>query len=225
VTETWLLDETRTLTSVEASESTRRSLGFEDPGSRSPLAVVVKDVIIHDVKRWFGAGDVRLDTLLVTANPAERIYEPSTFSFPGVRDGAKLPIDDHGMAIYFGRPRHVLDVSIIASAGESTQTLGELLATSAEHLGDLLAQVATLAAPFAPGSAVLGAAAAAATLSGTVLRLLGEITGKSIGLYRVTWFEQRDQLGIGVHPNDGTSFRMNDFEFRYEIFEEKPPST
>lgn len=113
---------------------------------------------------------------------------------------------------------------VVSRGGEEQKTLPELVAESANELGDLLGNVAklTVAAPYA--AAVTGAAAAAAKLSSSILRILDAVTGKSIGLYRATWYEHRHRFGLGLHPEDGGHFRQQDFQFRYEIFQDKNSS-
>lgn len=221
----WLRDETRSLTEDQAWDETRRNVGFAARDDRSPIAVTLHDVTIHNTRQWFDRPtEVRLDALFVSPTAVE-IYHPATFGFAGVRDGTRLPIDENGIVLYLGDPRYFLDIALIASQGGSNATLGELLAQNADNLGDLLGNVTVLAAPTGPAAAVTGAAAAAAKLSATALRLLDEMTGKSIGLYRVTWWEQRDRFGLGQHPSHGGQFRERDFEFRYEIFQDAPAST
>jgi hypothetical protein len=219
----WLVDETRILTNEEALEATRRDLRF-DRKTEPAISIALYDVTIYNTKKWFGAAEVRIDALVVTPAPAEdQLYQANTFTFPGIRDGQALPIDrDAGLGFYTGWPQYLLDIALIASRGGADQkTLGELLAEGADQLGSLLGDVAklTIAAPHA--AAITGAAAAAAKLSGTVLRLLAQETGKSIGLYRATWYEQRKRFGLGSHPPDGGLFREQDFAFRYEIFQDR----
>jgi hypothetical protein len=219
----WLIDETRSLSEGDAWDLAEHSLGFEEVESQPPISIVLRNVTIHDTKAWFNRPtEVRLDALVVTAASAEEIYYPATLKFPGVRDKASLPIDEHGVAVYDGRPHYFIDVSLIASQGGDDKTLGELLADNADALAGVLGDVSKLAVAVPQAAAITGAAAAASKLSAAALRLLSELTGKSIGLYRVTWFENRDRFGLGYHPNDGERFRKGDFEFQYEIFQDVP---
>jgi hypothetical protein len=217
----WLIDESRPLSIEDAWEAVRADLGFEGVAQRPPLAVVIRDVTIHNTKKLFGAAEVRLDALFVTA-AEDQIYQPGTFSFPGIRDRDELPIDEGGLLLYFGSPRYFIDMALIASQGGNGPTLGELLAESADQFGNLLGKVTKLAVAVPQAAAITEAAAAAAKLAAVALRLLDGVTGKSIGLYRVTWFEHRDRFGLGPHPGDGDRFRNRDFEFRYEVFEDRP---
>lgn len=219
----WWLDESRGLSTEEAWDETHRSHGYEDAG-KAPVAVLLRHAAIHDTKKWFGGADVRLDALFVTAAAEEQIYQPGTFPFSGVRDHDALPIGDGGLLLYLGGPRFFLDMSLIASRSTADDTpLSELLADGADEVGDLAGSVAqlTYAAPHA--AAITAAAGAAAKLSAVALRLLKHVTGSSIGLYRTTWFEHRDKFGLGHHPPGLDRYLVQDFEFRYEIFEDRPP--
>jgi hypothetical protein len=175
---------------------------------------------------WFDRpADIRIDALIVSPAREDDLYHPATFNFSGVRDHQRLPIDTSGVGLYLGRPRHLLDIAIIASQGSKDgddKTLGDLLADNADNLGDLLGNVTALAVPAPPVAAITGAASAVVKLSAAALRLLEAWTGKSIGLYRATWWEHRNRFGLGPHPEDGGLFRQADFEFRYEIFHEAP---
>ena len=224
----WLIDETRSLSTVEAKDLAARDLGFEDGQAREPIAISLHDVTIHNTRVWFNRpAEVRIDALIVSPAAEGQIYYPATFDFAGVRNGQPLPIDANGVALYLGRPQYLLDVSLIASQGGSkngANKLLELLAENADNLGNLLGDVTTLAVGAPQVAAATGAATAAAKLSAAALRLLDEWTGRSIGLYRVTWWEHRDGFGVCPHPENGGRFRQGDFEFRYEIFQDVPPS-
>jgi hypothetical protein len=224
----WLVDETQPLSKDEAREVARGEFGFQTPGAEVPIAVSLHDVTIHNTRVWFNRpAEVRIDALMVSPTTEESIFHPATYEFSGVQDGQRLPIDKSGgVGLYLGRPKYLLDIALIASQGGpkngEIKTLGELLAENADNLGDLLGNVTTLAAAAPQAAAVTGAAAAAAKLSAAALRLLDQWTGKSIGLYRATWWEHRNQFGLGPHPEDGGHFRERDFEFRYEIFRDSP---
>jgi hypothetical protein len=220
----WLVDESQTLTATEALEATRQELGF-DRATEPAIHVELFDVTIHDTKKRFGAAEVRIDALVVSPAPIEdQLYRASTMTFSGVRDEQLLPIDrEAGLGLYSGWPQYLLDIAVIASRGGSDQkTLSEILADCADQFGDLLGDLTklTIAAPHA--AAITGAGAAAAKLSGIVLRLLANETGNSIGLYRATWYEYRNRFGLGSHPSDGGLFRQQDFSFRYEVFQDRP---
>ena len=224
MTTEWLIDETSSLFEDEARQVAAGDFGFQQLDPTLPIAVTLHDVTIHNTHVLFNRpAEIRLDALFVSPT-TDSIYQPATFPFSGVRDGQQLPIDTNGIGLYLGTPRYLLDVSLIASQGGTkdgeNKTLGDLLADNADNLGDLLGNVTQLAVAAPQAAAITGAAAAAAKLSATALRLLDEWTGKSIGLYRVTWWEHRNRFGLGSHPEDGGRFRHGDFEFRYEVFQD-----
>lgn len=220
----WLLDESQSLTGQEALDAASRSYGFER-ASEPAVNIVLSDVTIHNTHRWFGGAEVRLDALVVTPAPAEdQLYQANTFSFSGIRDGQDIPIDNAaGLGLYTGWPQYFLDFALVASrGGDDQQSLGDLVADSADSLSSLLGGVAQLTVAAPQVAAITGAAAAAAKLSGAVLRLLAKETGRSIGLYRATWYEHRDNFGIGDHPPDGDRFKAQDLSFRYQVFQDQP---
>ena len=221
----WLIDESKPLSPADEDEARLGSSRYDQGGGKPPLAVLIHDVTVHDVKRWFGPGNVRLDALVVTvpgASADDSQYAPNTFTFPGVRDGDRLPIEE-GLLLYQGRPRYFLDLAITASADtKGAPTLGDLLAEQADAIGDATGDIAALSLAAPQVAIVSAAASAAARIASTALRLLQMATGNTIGLYRTTWFENRDDYGIGRHPRDGLTYLKSDLEFWYEIFEDRP---
>ncbi len=220
----WLVDESRLLTSAEALEASHGVLGF-DRATEPAINIVLHDVTIHDTKQWFGAADIRLDALVVTPAPdQDQLYQAHTFTFSGVRPHQTLSIEaETGLGFYTGWPQCFLDIALVASRSDPGQkSLAEIIASGADQLGSVLENVATLAGAIPQAAAITGAAAAAAKVSGSVLHLLDQITGRSIGLYRSTWYEYRHRFGLGQHPADGDRFRVQGFEFRYEVFQDRP---
>ncbi|WP_448625285.1 hypothetical protein [Geodermatophilus sp. URMC 64] len=221
----WLIDETETLSRVQEQFEISTTAGFEGV-SATPISVTIRDVTIHDTRRLFGAADIRLDAICVTvpSDGVPDLYSPTTFRFSGVRDHEQLPIDKEakGMLLYSGYPAYFLDVTIAASrAADDQPDLAELLAKESAEISGALGDVSKLAFGVPAVGVVTAAAAAAARLSGVVFRLLSQATGRAIGLYRATWFQNRDDFGLGVHPSDGERFRKDDLEFRYEIFRDE----
>lgn len=220
MTDAWLFDDRQELSRSDALEESLVDLRFEEAAADAQLAVVLRDATIHETHKLFGRADVRIDALFVTATGDGDLYHPGTFTFGGVKDHDRLPIDEAGMMLYFGRPRYFLDMALIASRGGDDKPLAALLTEHAPSFGELLGGVAALAMGAPAPAALTAAAAAAGNVAALALQLLDQVTGKSIGLYRATWFAQRDRFGIGDHPADGGRFLKGDFEFRYEIFKE-----
>ena len=222
---TWLLDESRPLDDA-AQASIATSLKFANRatrGARSSLALAVRinDVVVHDTKKWFGGADIRIDVIAVTGAGTEssRFYQPTTFRFPGVRDGDRLPIESPGLIVFYGEPAHFLDVSIVVSRDrKDTSDLATLISERvnspqwAAAAGTLLGLA--VAAPQV--AVVTGAVAAAATIGNFASDVLQQVTGATVGLYRASWLQSRDRFGVGRHPETG-SFRQKDLEFWFEI--------
>lgn len=197
-------------------------------GNLPMIAVRLQDIVIHDTKKWFGEADIRLDALVVHGNGAAgkpaTSYMPQTFRFPRVSDGDRLSTGEAGLLIYYGRVRHFLDLFIMVSRDRKDS--GDLANLLTKQFGspELQGAIGTLlglaiAAPqVATITAAIGAAAAVGNFS---YQVLSKATGATVGLYRTSWLEHRDNFGIGNHPQNGDAFREKDLSFRYEVVLEK----
>lgn len=232
----WLLDESQAM-NEPAKRTIDRYLNADPHPVRrgvqkemTQLAVRLSDIVIHNNKKWFGEADIRLDTLVVhgggETDSTESFYAPTTFRFGRIADGAKLPIGESGLLIFLGKPLHFLDLSITVSRDrKDSDDLAQLLSSRLQS-ADLQAATGTLLglAIAAPQVAtVVAAVGAAAAVGEFAYQVLQKSTGATIGLYRTSWLQFRDNFGMGEHPADGGSFTMNDLSFRYEIVENKAP--
>jgi hypothetical protein len=199
--------------------------GYEVRGSGDevpPLAVTLHDVVIHDVRKWFGGADLRLDALVVhgATHSSGSIYQAGTFRFPRVRDGESLPIDAGGLLLFLGRPTYFLDIFVVVSRDRTNNDdLAVLLqgSSAATDLADATQAVVDMgvAVPaVAAAAAGLRAAGAIGALAHAVLKAAAE---DAIGLYRASWLQFRDAFGVGPHPEPPKVFRVHDLSFRYEI--------
>jgi hypothetical protein len=221
---TWLIDETPTITTAEVEASLPSEPHRFRGGRRPNLAVRLNDMVVHDTRKWFGGADLRLDTIVVHG-PGEQqgseaeFFQPTTFRFSGIRDGDRLPIETPGLLTFYGRPRHFLDIAIIMSRDrKDTADLGTLIATHLnsdawrQGAGALLGLA--VAAPQA--AAVVAAVGGAAVIANFALELLAQMTGDTIGVYRASFLQHLDRLGLGRHPDAG-QYRQRDLSFWYEI--------
>lgn len=232
----WLLDESQAMNERVKRTIDRYLNADPHPVRRgvqkemTQLAVRLSDIVIHNNKKWFGEADIRLDTLVVhgggETDSTESFYAPTTFRFGRIADGAKLPIGESGLLIFLGKPLHFLDLSITVSRDrKDSDDLAQLLSSRLQS-ADLQAATGTLLglAIAAPQVAtVVAAVGAAAAVGEFAYQVLQKSTGATIGLYRTSWLQFRDNFGMGEHPADGGSFTMNDLSFRYEIVENKAP--
>lgn len=232
----WLLDESQAMNERVKRTIDRYLNADPHPVRRGvqkempQLAVRLSDIVIHNNKKWFGEADIRLDTLVVhgggETDSTESFYAPTTFRFGRIADGAKLPIGESGLLIFLGKPLHFLDLSITVSRDrKDSDDLAQLLSSRLQS-ADLQAATGTLLglAIAAPQVAtVVAAVGAAAAVGEFAYQVLQKSTGATIGLYRTSWLQFRDNFGMGEHPADGGSFTMNDLSFRYEIVENKAP--
>lgn len=224
----WLIEETEPPGEADLADIERSRGPVDAPGrsrgKNTPvLAITLHDVVIHDVRKWFGGADIRIDALVVHGGDAKRersFYQPRTFRFPGVRDGERLPIDTGGLLIYHGPTAGFLDISIVVSRDRSDSDALDAMITGAAT-SDAVTQAAGAIGAFALSAGAAGlvvpALAAAAVLADVAYQLLKDACGDSLGLYHGSWLQVRDGFGVGPHPDDGQSFDIKDIAFRYEI--------
>lgn len=229
----WLLDET-TVLDEPAHKSISASLDRMQGASRGSshgisLALRMNDVFIHNVKKWFGSANIRIDAIVVNGTPpdSEDFYQPVTFRFPEVENGERLPIAEPGLTFFYGKPRHFLDVSILVSRDrKDTKDLADLIVerTNSVQWKSAAGVLLGLAVAAPQAVAVTAAIGAAVTVGNFAFDVLREVTGTTIGLYRSSFLQERDRFGLGRHPSTG-SYHMKDFEFWYEIVPDKRPSS
>lgn len=234
---TWLIEEVHPVDAVALAEIERSSgppFGFptRGGGSAPPLAITLHDVVVHDVRKWFGAANIRIDALVVHGpiGGSERsIYQPRTFRFSDVRDGQTLSIDTGGLIIFWGVPRHFIDLHIVVSRDRSdSDTLDALLtgAAKSDAVVDAVRTIGSLALAAGPAAVIPAALTGAAALGDLAYQLVRAVSGNSLGLYRGSWLQIRDAFGVGRHPGDRDAFHLQDISFRYEIaIEAKRQST
>jgi hypothetical protein len=229
VTETWLVDELQLpdvseLTQLERDlpRETFEVRGVDIPKSR--VAVLIRKVVCRDVQKIFGGAQIRLDALVVhgagTKDDPDSFYMPGTFRFADIRDHQQLPIDpDHGMLIFEGIPLHFLDIFLIASRDrKDSDDLASLIKktlTDPKNQATVAALVGIgVAAP--PVAVISAAIGAAVTLGDLAYQVVRSVSDKTIGMYRVSFLDRRDNFGIGRHPPGDGNFTEHDLEFWYE---------
>ena len=227
----WLIDE---MVSISAADERQlaRELSTSPETTRGSqqtpfLATMIQDIVIHDTKKWFGEADIRLDALVLHGggekDKPESFYYPQTVHFPRVADGDQLPIGEQGLLIFYGKPRHFLDITIMVSRDrKDSDDLAGLLSSqlrSAEFQTafSTLLGLAVAAPQVTTVTAAVGAAAVIGNLAYQVMR---QVTTNTIGLYRTSLLQYRDRFGIGRHPKEG-SYRQKDLSFWYQIVMEK----
>lgn len=204
-----------------------RSLDFsgEEPKTEPEhnIAVFLKPFVVLDTRKWFGGAELRLDAMVVHGGAeGSDLFQPKTIRFPRVIDGQDLVDSDNGLMVYYGKPSHFLVMSFMLSRDTSdSDDLAALIKkeSQSDEVSSVVGQLATLATPHV--AAVRAAMDAAVTLGEVAYKLVRQVSPKSLGLFRANWLGQRDNFGIGRHPENG-SRRAQDFEFAYEIVEDKP---
>ncbi|MBW4604126.1 MAG: hypothetical protein KME29_32290 [Calothrix sp. FI2-JRJ7] len=224
VQQEWLIDETVALEEQPVSRgATRESASIAEPVN---IAIRLQDIFIWDTKKWFGDAEMRLDALVVhgCATPGEQtsIYTPQTFRFPGVKNNDRLPTGENGLLIFYGQAQHFLDIFITVSRNrQDSDDLATLLKEqlqSTEFKG-AAATLLGLAIAAPQVATITGALGAASVLGNVTYQALRKVTGDTVGLYRTSWLQNRDNFGIGRHPING-SHHVKDLSFWYEILQE-----
>jgi hypothetical protein len=167
---------------------------------------------------------VRVDFMVVTASTDTSIspYLAQTVFFDRIQDGDRLPFDN--LLIYDGPVGRFLDVAVwVSKADEKEVALAELLLgeVKSEEVAGAITTLAALALAAPPAAAVAGSVAAVATLIRTGARLISNVAGTSIGVYRTTLLPH-ERFGAGDpvqrHPADGM-ITAQDMAFAYEVID------
>lgn len=219
---TWLIDETSPLTEKELC-----NIGKQDRSAQNTyqLAVTLKDIIIHDNKKWFGEADIRLDALVITGYGQKddplSFYMPETVVFPRVKDGDPLPIGEGGLLIFYGTAQHFLDIRILLSRDtKDTDSLASLLKNNLKsaEVKDAMGALLELAVSSPQLATVKAGIIGASILGEFTYRVLRNACGSTIGIYCNSHRQYSDNFGIGPHPcPPASSYRAKDLSFRYDI--------
>lgn len=206
------------------------SLAGGGPETDTPMALVLNELLVHNNRRFFGSANVRADTIVVQGNLLDsetprNFYSPSTLRFSGIGDGEALPIDDHGITLYYGWPRHFIDLSVIVSRDDDgKKSLSELLVDElgSDDFSEAIRVLALLAGAANPtAAAIIGAIGAAKSLASIALKVLGELNQPTIGLYRGTRLAHPGSFGLGRNPDVGT-YRADEMSLSFDVVSAGP---
>jgi hypothetical protein len=202
----WYFNEVESITSDDLSVIEQKTPSMLQEASRGQgvtrLAVRLRKVVCKDVQRWFGLGaQIRVDALVVQGDSQGG---PTSYA--------------NGVIIFNGTPLHFIDIFVLVSRDrKESDDLGVLLSeqlNGKEGKAAMAALAALVAAPHA--AAVVGAVAAAATLGNLTYKAIKAVSPKSIGMYRGSFLQFRDNFGVGRHP-ESDMFTHNDLEFWFDI--------
>jgi len=222
----WLVEETQPIDPASQHQLVEALAKAEKGQARAAanLAIRLRNIVIHDTKKLFGVADIRLDTLVVHGQSrSDSFYQPTTHRFPGVRDRDRLPIDDSGLLVFYGLPRHFVDISITVSRDrKDTNDLVTLLTErlTSPQFKTTAATIIGLTSIAPHAAAIVAAVGAAATLGNLAAEILLRLTGNTIGLYHASYLQYRDRFGLGRHPDEG-EFHIKDFSFSYDVVIDK----
>ncbi|BAZ13464.1 hypothetical protein NIES4071_53030 [Calothrix sp. NIES-4071] len=217
----WLIDES--VAEPVSRGTSRESASIPEPIN---LAIRLQDIFIWDTKKWFGDAEMRLDALVVHGNATEgqqaSTYTPQTFRFPGVKSGDRLPTGENGLLIFYGQALHFLDIFITVSRDrKDSDDLATLLneQLQSKEFQGATATLLGLAIAAPQVATVTGAMGAATVLGNLTYQALRKVTSDTVGLYRTSWLQNRDNFGIGRHPKRDVHL-VKDLSFWYEIIKE-----
>jgi len=195
-----------------------------------PLAIAVRlhDILIRNNKKWFnflGGADVRVDVVVVQGNIVEddksSAYTPSTTRFADVGRQDSLATDEHGLLIYYGRPKHFLDISVMISRDtKDSDDLAKLIKDQAgsKEFGGALEAIVGLAVTAPQAAIVAGAVGAASVIGNLAYQVVRAVSGNTIGIYHGNRLAYPDRFGIGRNPPAST-YQRGDMSFWYEVVE------
>jgi hypothetical protein len=187
------------------------------------LAVRLRKVVCKDVQRWFGFGaQIRVDALVVQGadqGGPTPFYMPRTLRFTDMHDHQPFPMGANGVIIFNGTPLHFIDIFVLVSRDRKKSDDLDVLLTKqlAGQKGKTsIAALAALGMAAPHALAVAGAVAGAATLGDLAYQAIKTVSPQSIGMYRGSFLQFRDNFGVGRHPKSGM-FTHNDLEFWFDI--------
>jgi hypothetical protein len=210
---------------------TREGANGEPPTARA-LAVKLHDLTVHNNRKWLDmikGADVRVDAVIVQGNALTdddaRAYAPATLRFPDVGDGDTLAED--ALLVYYGWPRHFLDLSLLVSRDrKDSDELAQLLKSQegTQELSGITNTLIGLGSSASPEVAAVQAAIAAATqLADLAYRLVRATSGNTIGIYRGCRLAYPDRFGVGRNPRTGVYHKQH-LSFWYEVVDAEDPA-
>jgi len=180
---------------------------------KTKIAIRLKEVVIKYNHALWGATDIRVDTFVATRGKSKP-YQVETVTFPKVNDGAVLPIGK--LLVYHGEVSDFVDFAVWVSRDRNgSPTLAQLIETQfkAPDLQGHLMKLAEVVSITPQAGTVIAAASAALGIAQIVQSVLGEVAGKTIGMYR-TSFLAAERFGVdidgtvGRHEIEGRDFSM-----------------
>lgn len=181
------------------------------------VAVRLEELVVHR-NRALRSADIRVDAVVSTGgdDPGMPIYRAQTERFANVRDGDRLPLDR--MLVYHGPAVDYLDLAVwVTRDTAGSLALSDLLRDQlgSQEFQAAGVQLATLAVAAPQATAAVAAVGAGALVVNVAYRLLLDVVGSSIGLYRTSLLAG-EGFGVGRHPTKG-HLRAQDFSFSFTV--------
>jgi hypothetical protein len=198
-----------------------------------PIAVRLHDIFIADNQKLFGTANIRVDVLAVQGNLLDgdptSFYTPTTIRFSGVSNDAMLLSDDKGLLAYYGWPQHFLTLSVLVSRDtKDSDDLAALLQAEASS-PDFRSVAEAIGNLALSGGALIAkqAISMATTLGSVAYKVLRQVTGNTVGVYRGDRLAYPDRFGLGRNPATGV-YKSQDLSLWYEVINAaegaRPPS-
>lgn len=175
-----------------------------------------------------GAGltnsDLRLDVMINHGNKDENanFFKAETIKYNDVNDGDELIKEFENKLLFSGNTQYFLNFQMMLSRDKpDSKPLDDILTsdTIKTTLPDSFNTIMTLIETTNPTAAVVGAAInGAITIGRFAWNLLDNYTDKTIFSYDNVWFQNRNNFGIGRHPDNGT-MTIDDAKLFFSIFE------
>jgi hypothetical protein len=155
-----------------------------------------------------------------------RPFHAHTMRFPGVRDGDRLPIDS--ALLYEGPVDRFVDIALWVAKDDSRDVdLAELIAAQAnnEEVAEAISTITALAVAQPTAALVAGSAGAVGLLVRTAARVIDQLRGSSIGVYRTSLLPHEGfgvngaANGLGRRPIDGL-IHAQDISFALEFVDQ-----
>ncbi|WP_212823461.1 hypothetical protein [Catellatospora sp. TT07R-123] len=188
-------------------------------------AVRIRQIELHGSRGWrglFGGGDVRVDIVAVGGAATAAVPTVlSTFRFRDVGSASRLPLDDHGILVYHGRPQYFLTLAVVVSDDRgNAPDLGALLSDA-----DTLPHVAAVGDDVDAADGLAAALNRSRTLADRAYLALRSASGTARGVY-YTDRMQIDAFGAGRNPPaDGQAYRCGDISLWYDVVRVEEPAS
>lgn len=214
---------------METETKSMENLGFFKPAEIKPrpISVVLEYLKVHKNGILGGSltrADLRLDVVVSHANKEENanFYTIDTIPYKNVADGDELVREFENKLLFSGNAKYFLNFQIMLSRDKpDSKSLKDLLTDDMlkNTIPDSFDSIFSLINAINPTAAIIGGAInGAITIGRLAWDILDNHTDKTIFSYDNVWFQNRNNFGIGRHPEKDTQI-IDDGEIYFSVFE------